>query len=79
MASKKITITLPEELVEAAREFTDNVSGFAAEALADKIRGELLDQEIRRHEAEHGVFTQEEMAAARRALYGDPTTETGAA
>ncbi|MFT4216822.1 MAG: hypothetical protein QM619_06500 [Micropruina sp.] len=31
MATRKITITLPEELVETARGLTDNLSGYAAE------------------------------------------------
>jgi post-segregation antitoxin (ccd killing protein) len=64
MATKKITITLPEELVEAARGFTDNLSGYAAEALARKIRNELLGQELARYQEEHGAFTKEERAEA---------------
>ena len=46
MATRKITITLPEELVDAARGLTDNLSGYAAEALAAKIRHELLGEEL---------------------------------
>jgi post-segregation antitoxin (ccd killing protein) len=70
MATKKITITLPEELVEAARGFTDNLSGYAAEALARKIRNELLAEELRRYEDEHGAFTEEEMTEADALLHG---------
>lgn len=70
MATKKITITLPEELVDAARGFTDNLSGYAAEALARKIRNELLAEELRRYEEEHGAFTDEEMTEADARLYG---------
>ena len=70
MATKKITITLPEELVEAARGFTDNLSGYAAEALARKIRNDLLAEDLRRYEEEHGAFTEEEMAEADSRLHG---------
>ncbi|MGV9244813.1 type II toxin-antitoxin system CcdA family antitoxin [Streptomyces sp. NPDC003710] len=70
MATKKITITVPEELVEAARGLTDNLSGFAAEALAAKIRRELLAEDLRRYEEEHGAFTEEEMAEAFARLNG---------
>lgn len=70
MATKKITITLPEELVEAARGLTDNLSGYAAEALARKIRNELLAEDLRRYQEEHGAFTEEEMAEADARLHG---------
>ncbi|AXG77770.1 type II toxin-antitoxin system CcdA family antitoxin [Streptomyces paludis] len=70
MATKKITITLPEELVKAAKGFTDNLSGYAAEALARRIRNELLSEEIRRYEEEHGAFTEEEQTEADAILHG---------
>ena len=70
MATKKITITVPEELVEAARGLTDNLSGFAAEALAAKVRNALLAEDLRRYEEEHGAFTEEEMAEAFARLSG---------
>ncbi|MEV0483267.1 type II toxin-antitoxin system CcdA family antitoxin [Streptomyces sp. NPDC050508] len=79
MASKKITITVPEELVEAARELTDNVSGYVAEAFARKIRNDLLAEEVRRYEAEHGAFTDEERAEADALLHGDPLPKDRAA
>ncbi|MDX3311111.1 type II toxin-antitoxin system CcdA family antitoxin [Streptomyces sp. NPDC054884] len=71
MASKKITITVPEELVEAARELTDNVSGYIAEAFARKIRNDLLAEEVRRYEESHGAFTDEERAEADALLHRD--------
>ncbi|MEV0226495.1 type II toxin-antitoxin system CcdA family antitoxin [Streptomyces sp. NPDC050704] len=79
MATKKITITLPEELVEAARGFTDNLSGYAAEALARKIRNELLAEELRRYQDEHGAFTEEERAEADALLHATEETKDLAA
>ncbi|MFT3876986.1 MAG: type II toxin-antitoxin system CcdA family antitoxin [Propioniciclava sp.] len=74
MVTKKITITLPEELVEAARGLTDNLSGYAAEALAAKIRHALLGQELDRHEQEHGFFSEADIAAAEGELFGEKTS-----
>ncbi|MBY8866409.1 MULTISPECIES: type II toxin-antitoxin system CcdA family antitoxin [Streptomyces] len=79
MATKKITITVPEELVEAARGLTDNISGFATEALASRIRRELLAEDLRRHQEEHGAFTEEELAEAFARLTGDDEAEQEAA
>ena len=72
MATKKITITVPEELLDAARELTGNLSGYIAEAFARQIRNDLLAQEMRRYQEEHGAFTDEERAAADAFLHGDP-------
>ncbi len=71
MATKKITITLPEELVAAARGLTDNLSGYAAEALATQIRHDLLSQELARYEREHGPIDPVAIAAAEAEMYGD--------
>lgn len=76
MATKKLTITLPEELLESARELTSNVSGYAAEALADKIRHDLLGEELRRYQEQYGAFTEEERAAADALLHGDPVGQS---
>lgn len=80
MATKKITITVPEELLKAARELTANVSGYAAEALADRIRHDLLGEELQRYQDEYGAFTEEEMAAADALLCGtsEPTSHAQA-
>ncbi|QNP72813.1 type II toxin-antitoxin system CcdA family antitoxin [Streptomyces roseirectus] len=75
MATKKITITVPEEIVEAARGLTDNVSGFAAEALAARVRHELLGRDLQQYQEEYGAFTDEERAAADALLCG--TSESG--
>ncbi|MGW0820018.1 type II toxin-antitoxin system CcdA family antitoxin [Streptomyces sp. NPDC002845] len=79
MVTKKITITVPEELVESARELTDNISGFAAEALAARIRRELLAEDLRRYEEEHGAFTEEELAEAFARLHGTAPSKQEAA
>ncbi|MBK3566873.1 MULTISPECIES: type II toxin-antitoxin system CcdA family antitoxin [unclassified Streptomyces] len=79
MASKKITITVPEELVEAARELTDNISGYVAEAFASRIRRELLAEDLRLYEEEHGAFTEEEMAEAFARLNGAAVSNQEAA
>ncbi|MFT3969099.1 MAG: type II toxin-antitoxin system CcdA family antitoxin [Micropruina sp.] len=70
MATRKITITLPEELIEAARGLTENLSGYAAEALAAKVRHELLGQELDRYEREHGPIDPRTVAEAEAELFG---------
>ena len=70
MATKKITITLPEELVEAARGLTDNLSGYAADALAFQIRNTLLGLDLEDYQRAHGRFDQAELDAARAELFG---------
>ena len=79
MATKKVTITLPEELVEAAKGLTENLSGFAAEALAERVRQTLLAEESQRFQDEHGAFTDAELAAAERRLYGGVAGDHSAA
>ncbi|AWI29680.1 hypothetical protein AB0K47_06240 [Streptomyces tirandamycinicus] len=61
----RITVTLPTADVEALKKLTDNVSAYVAEAVARKIRHELLGEELRRYQDEHGAFTEEELAEAR--------------
>ncbi|MEW2620224.1 type II toxin-antitoxin system CcdA family antitoxin [Streptomyces sp. NPDC048106] len=59
----RITVTLPTEQVAELKRLTDNVSGYVAEAVARQIRHQLLGEELRRYEEEHGAFTDEELAA----------------
>ncbi len=49
---------------------TDNVSGYAAESLARRIRRDLMGKELRRYQEENGAFTAEERAAADVLLHG---------
>lgn len=69
----RITVTLPTEQVAELKKLTDNVSGYVAEAVARQIRHQLLGEELRRYEEEHGSFTDEELAAAQARISG--TTE----
>ncbi|MGW7364472.1 hypothetical protein ACWGI8_13855 [Streptomyces sp. NPDC054841] len=61
----RITVTLPAKDVEALKKLTDNVSAYVAEAVARKIRHQLLGEELQRYQEEHGAFTDEELAEAR--------------
>ncbi|WP_028812455.1 hypothetical protein [Streptomyces flavidovirens] len=73
----RVTITLPAAQVEALKQITDNVSGYVADAVARRLRGELIDQELERHQEEHGEFTEEELAKARAEIYGKALPEAG--
>ncbi|MGW0464506.1 hypothetical protein ACWDX6_04405 [Streptomyces sp. NPDC003027] len=64
----RITVTIPTEHVEAMKKLTDNVSAYVAEAVARHIRRELIGEELRLYEEEHGEFTEEELEAARREI-----------
>jgi post-segregation antitoxin (ccd killing protein) len=66
--TSRITVTLPSDQVEELKRITDNVSGYVADAVARQIRHELLAEELRRHQIEHGEFTESERAAARAAI-----------
>lgn len=52
----RITVTLPTEQVAELKRLTDNVSGCVAEAVACRIRHQLLGEELRRYAEEHGLF-----------------------
>lgn len=69
MATKKFTVTLPEELVEAlgtaAREDGVPLSRLVASAAESELRRRLGRQMIADWQAEHGAFGVEELAAAR--------------
>lgn len=64
-ATARITVTLPTEQVAELKSLTDNVSGYVAEAVSRQIRHQLLGEDLRRHQEEHGAFTEEELAEAR--------------
>ena len=69
-ATTRITVTLPSEQVAELRKLTDNVSGYVAEAVARQIRHQLLGDDLRRHQEEHGAFTDEELTEARAKILG---------
>lgn len=64
----RITVTLPTDQAEKLRELTDNLSGYVAEAVAEQIRHDLLEEELRRHEEAYGEFTEEELAEAQERI-----------
>lgn len=80
-ATTRITVTLPTEQVAELRKLTDNVSGYVAEAVARQIRHQLLGEDLRRHQEEHGAFTDEELAEAHSKIFGtaDAVDHTDAA
>ncbi|MFD7860715.1 hypothetical protein [Streptomyces sp. NPDC059783] len=77
-STTRITVTLPSDQVAELRKLTDNVSGYVAEAVARQIRHQLLGDDLRRHEEEHGPFSDEELAEARGKIFGSAGTSEGA-
>ncbi|MFF4092459.1 hypothetical protein ACFYYY_01100 [Streptomyces sp. NPDC001834] len=69
-STTRITVTLPSDQVAELRKLTDNVSGYVAEAVARQIRHQLLGEDLRRHEEQHGPFSDEELAEARSKIFG---------
>jgi len=65
MSTARITVTLPSDQVQQLHERTDNVSGFVADAVADRLRRELIRDDLRAYQAEHGAFTEDELLRAR--------------
>ncbi|MFF6907263.1 hypothetical protein ACFY9Q_15105 [Streptomyces sp. NPDC012389] len=65
-----ITVTRPGDQVAELRKLTDNISSYVAEAVARQIRHQLLGDALRRHEEEHGQFSDEELAEARAKIFG---------
>jgi hypothetical protein len=72
MATRKVTITLDEELTDAlgvaAREAGVPLSRFIASAAEREMRLHIGRRVVGEWEAEHGAFTPEELAAARAEL-----------
>ena len=71
----RITVTLPSDQVAELRKITDNVSGYVAEAVARRLRHQLLGADLLRHQEEHGEFTDEELAEAHTRIFG--TADSG--
>ncbi|PTA45050.1 hypothetical protein [Micromonospora sp. RP3T] len=69
MATKKVTVTLPEELVAAlgaaAQEDGVPLSRLVANAAESELRRRVGRRLVADWQAEHGAFTAEELAAAR--------------
>lgn len=75
-STTRITVTLPSDQVAELQKLTDNVSGYVAEAVARQIRHQLLGDDLRRHEEEHGAFSDGELAEARRKIFGSANSPT---
>ena len=73
--TKKVTITLPVELLESMKSHTDNVSGYLTELAERAERRRLLREELDSYQRESGTFTDEEMAQARALLRGSEGAE----
>ncbi|MFI1246947.1 hypothetical protein ACH4TY_09575 [Streptomyces anulatus] len=69
-STTRITVALPSDQVAELRKLTDTISGYVAEAVARQIRHQLLDDDLRHHEEEHGRFSDEELADARSKIFG---------
>jgi predicted transcriptional regulator len=69
MATRKVTITLDEDLVDAmagmAREADVPLSRLIASAAEREMRRRIGLAAVAEWEAEHGAFTPDELAAAR--------------
>ena len=76
--TKKVTITLPVELLESMKTHTDNVSGYLTELAERAERRRLLREELDRYQEEFGAFTDEEMAETRALLHGAEESERAA-
>lgn len=44
--TKRVTITIPQELFDEIRSHSNNVSGFLAEAAAERLRREKYEQSV---------------------------------
>lgn len=69
MAAKKVTVTLPEELVEAlalaAHEDGVPLSRLLASAAESELRRRVSRRVVAEWQVDHGAFTAEELVAAR--------------
>lgn len=73
MSVKRITVTLPGDLLQAARAEVDagrraSVSAVVTGALSDRLRRRRMEQVLDEIEAEHGSPSLEARAWARQAL-----------
>lgn len=70
MTTSRLAISLDSELAEQIRAAAGDgtISGWLAEAAERRLRSEGLRQVVDEWEAEHGAFTDAELAAAEREL-----------
>ena len=72
MAVERVTVSLDAELAAAVRDAAEadeqNVSAWLADAARRQLASRGLGDVIADWEAEHGTFTEDELAAARTRL-----------
>lgn len=67
MAIRKVSVSLDAALVEEARELSKgNLSAYINEALLRQVKNQRLGELLDAYQAEHGAFTEEELAEADR-------------
>ncbi|SBW23071.1 hypothetical protein FDG2_3532 [Candidatus Protofrankia californiensis] len=79
--STRLSLSLPQGTADAVREMIGKreFSGFVAEMIEDRIRRELLAEDIRVYQEEHSEFTDDERTWAHEALTGEVTQRHDAA
>ncbi|MFE1609631.1 hypothetical protein ACFW7P_12825 [Streptomyces albidoflavus] len=79
--SKKYSISLPEDLAEAARAHVGRggFSAYVAEALEQRIAMDKLQEIVDDYESDHGELNGEDVEAARALLRHDHRRAGGAA
>jgi hypothetical protein len=74
MAVERVTVSLDAELAAAVRDAAEadeqNVSAWLADAARHELASRGLRDVVAAWEAEHGAFTEDDLAAARSRLGG---------
>ncbi|GAA3848707.1 hypothetical protein [Streptomyces sedi] len=75
--TENISVSMPAELVSELRSRTGRrgLSSYVAEAVRHQLAMDGLAEIVASHEEEHGAFTEQEIEAARRELFGEATAE----
>ena len=76
MSTERVTISVPADLLHAARAQVEagrsaSMSALVSGALADQLRRQRMEQVLDEIEAEHGQPSREELKWARQALAED--------
>lgn len=70
MTVEKLSLSFEKELAAAVRKQARadgvSVSAFVAAAVKRRLRREILRELVEEYQAEHGAFTEEEMAETRK-------------
>lgn len=82
MAVDRLSITVDAELGQAVREAAAaqgmSVSSWVSEAVGERLRQVNLAVFLDEWQAEHGTFTDEQLARARKALAGEADPQRAA-